>query len=111
MGLYAGAAAIAAAEPGGWVTGTTLEQQLATVVSVSWSNTPLARALQSLSASQHLAIVLDRRVDPSQPVQLTLSQEPLQTSLQRIADRLHLGEAQVKLAALAEFSPGAGGVP
>lgn len=95
--------AAAAAEPGGFVAGTTLEQQLSSVVSISWSNIPLAQALKSLSVSQHLAIVLDRRIDPQQPIQLTLSQEPLQTILQRIGQHLKLGYCQ--LGPVAYFGP------
>jgi hypothetical protein len=64
-------------------------------VSVSWSNSPLARSLKSLSVSQHVAIVLDRRIDPDQQVTLTLSQEPLEASLQRLAQHVGLGYCQL----------------
>jgi hypothetical protein len=84
-----------AAEPNAFATGSALEERLAAPVSVSWSNTPLRQALASLSTSQHLAIVLDRRVDPEQSVQLLLSQEPLRASLARIAEHLHLGYCQL----------------
>jgi hypothetical protein len=96
--------AAAWAATGDWVTGAALERQLKAAVSVSWSNIPLARALGSLSASQHVAIVLDRRVDPDQPIRLMLSQQPLAEGLRQIADHLKLGYCQ--FGPVAYFGPG-----
>ncbi len=92
--------AVALAAAGGapdrpvWLTGPALDAQLSSAVTVSWSNTPLARALGNMSAAQHIAIVLDRRVDPDQEISLALIQEPLRVVLQRIAQQLHAGYCQ-----------------
>ncbi len=101
LGLFVASAA--GADSGGWVTGVTLEQQLAVPVTVSWTNAPLRRALASFSTAQHLAIVLDRRIDPDQPIELALSQEPLASGLEKIARRLGLGYCQ--LGPVAYFGP------
>ena len=91
------------AEPAGSAKGLTLQRQLATPISLSWSNTPLRRALESLSAAQKLPIVLDRRVDPDQEVRLTLNQEPLGEALKKIAQKLSVGYCQ--LGPIAYFGP------
>ncbi len=96
-------ATAAGADSGGWVTGATLEEQLAVPVTVSWTNAPLRRALASLSTAQHLAIVLDRRIDPDQTIELALSKEPLASGLQKIARHLDVGYCQ--LGPIAYFGP------
>ena len=78
-----------------WLTGAALEKQLDTPVSVSWTNTPAARALHSLSTAQHVAVVLDRRFDPDQSISLTLGREPLADGLRKIADQLQAGYCQL----------------
>ena len=78
-----------------WLTGRALDEQLSSGVSVTWSNAPLTQALGSLSASQHVPIVLDRRVDPGQTIQLTLSEQTLKDSLHRIAESQKLGYCQL----------------
>ncbi|MBI3837771.1 MAG: STN domain-containing protein [Planctomycetia bacterium] len=93
----------AQAEQGGWVTGPTLDQQLAAGVTISLSKIPLSRALKSISTAQHIAIVLDRRVDPDQETQLGLTREPLRNGLQRIADQLQIGYCQ--FGPIAYFGP------
>lgn len=85
------------------VSGTELVEQLAAPVSVSWSNLPLLRALKSLGAAQHLAIVLDRRVDPGRPISLVLAEEPLGNALEKIARHLQIGYCQ--LGSIAYFGP------
>jgi hypothetical protein len=82
------------AAPATWLTGARLDEQLAAAVSVTWSNLPLARALESLSASQNVAVVIDRRVDPDQPIGLTLSSQPLGDAFRRIAEQMKLGYCQ-----------------
>jgi hypothetical protein len=82
------------AQTGGRATGPAISQQLAAPVSVSWSNLPLVRALKSLGAAQRMAIVLDRRVDPDQPITLAIDEEPLGEALAKIAGHLKLGYCQ-----------------
>jgi hypothetical protein len=97
------AVSTARAEPGGLSTGAALEQQLADPVTISLTKMPLSRALKSISAAQHIAIVRDRRIDPDREVQLALTREPLRSGLQRIADQLQIGYCQ--LAGVAYFGP------
>lgn len=83
------------ADASGWATGNALRQQLASRVSVKWAGTPLRQALDRLSEAQHLAIVLDRRVNPDRDMELTLSSEPLEDCLGRIARSAGLGYSQL----------------
>ena len=49
-----------------WATGRALQEQLAAPVSVIWEGNPLRPAMMNLSRTQHVAILIDRRVDPGQ---------------------------------------------
>jgi len=80
-----------AAEAKHWLTGSALEQQLKRPVSVTWSQISLRRALRSLARSQNVSILLDRRIDPSQQLDLSLADEPLETVFQQIAQRQSIG--------------------
>lgn len=80
---------------GSWATGIDVKRQLSTLASVSWNGVPLARALASLSNSQRVAIVLDRRIDPGQEVTLAVTSEPLADILQRLATHLDAGYCQL----------------
>ncbi len=84
-----------AAEKASWVTGTELQQRLGQSVDILWSGTPLRDALTSLSRAQHVAILLDRRVDPGQKLDLTVRNVPMKQALQMIADRCNLGIARL----------------
>jgi hypothetical protein len=91
-GLAAGAhPATAAASDPAWVTGLALTRQLAAPVGVVWAKVPLATATGGLSRAEHVAAILDRRVDPDQRVDLTLSSVPLGTALEKIAASRQLG--------------------
>jgi hypothetical protein len=79
-----------------WITGPELvKQRLAQPVNILWSSTPLRSALGSLARAQQVAILLDRRVDPGQKIDLTLKDAPLEAVLATIADRLGLGVARL----------------
>lgn len=83
-----------AAEPA-WRTGAELERQLDAPVGVRWGANPLRAALTNLARSQQVAIFLDRRVDPDQPVDLVLENVPLRELLRRLAEQLQLGMGRV----------------
>jgi hypothetical protein len=74
-----------------WLSGVELQKQLRQPVSASWSRDPLATLLRNLALSQHVCIVLDRRVDPGFPLDLSVEEEPLAETLRRIADERNLG--------------------
>ena len=82
----AGAEASAPGGPTSWLTGPALQRQLASPVDVYWSATPLRAALVNLSNAQGVAVLLDRRIDPGQEIDLTAGAVPLGEVLTRIAD-------------------------
>jgi hypothetical protein len=62
-----------------------LEQRLAARVSVAWEGQELAAALHRLADSQRLPLWIDRRVDPSAPIELTANDQPLSDVLNSVA--------------------------
>jgi hypothetical protein len=72
-----------------------VREQLLQSVSISWSGVPLRQALQNLARSQGVAMVLDRRVDPGQEIDLAVVDAPLEEALLRIAAKLSLGVSRV----------------
>ena len=93
----------AAAEPAAWLTGRALQQQLEQPVSGSWSRISLRRALKRFARSVRVAIVLDRRIDPSRSLELTFQPQPLETALEQIAAEQKIGVAM--LGPVAYFGP------
>ncbi len=74
-----------------WLTGTRLQKRLARPVGISWSGNRLRKALDSLSRTQQVAVLIDRRVDPGQKLELQLNELPLEAVLHEIARRQELG--------------------
>jgi hypothetical protein len=68
-----------------------LQKQLAQPVGISWSGNPLRQALESLSRAQHVAVLIDRRVDPGQRLDVQFDGLPLAAALQEIARSRQLG--------------------
>lgn len=99
--LFGAMAADAAATA--WMTGARLQKRLQQPVDIMWSGNPLRRALGGLSAAQDVAVLLDRRVDPGQKVELSLNDAPLQIALERIAQCRKLGLS--RLGAVIYFGP------
>jgi hypothetical protein len=92
-GVLAGGHA-GAAEPVRWHTAEGVRRQLDQPLSLSWSGAPAREALLNLSRSQRVPIVLDRRVDPGQELELTLNDVSLRDALAQIAAKLHVGVGQ-----------------
>jgi hypothetical protein len=85
-----------AAEEVDWFTGQRFDQQLETPIqSLEWGSNPLRNALGSLARSQRVAIFLDRRVDPDQPIDFSVRNEKLREVIQRLARSLQLGVSRV----------------
>lgn len=78
-------------EPVAWLTGPELNRQLQSGIRVTWSENPLRSALTVLSRTQRVAILLDRRVDPDQKVDITSELVPLEDFFTLLAARLNLG--------------------
>ena len=74
-----------------WKTGPALRQALDAKLSLTWSERQLRDGLANLSQSTQVAIVLDRRIDPSQTLELSAADESLQTLLVKIGDQAKAG--------------------
>lgn len=77
--------------PTAWLTGSALSRQLAEPVDVYWAGTPLRQALDSLAHAQRIAVLIDRRVDPRQELDLKLNGLPLDQVLREVAKNRGLG--------------------
>ena len=77
-----------AQQPIAWKTGPAMRKQLEASVSLGWSERPLREGLVSLSHATGVCIVLDRRIDPDQEVELT-ADEPLEKLLDTVATKIN----------------------
>lgn len=76
--------------PPRWKTGDPFAKQLTIPVGIHWSGrNTLRKGLTNLARSQQICILLDRRIDPGQQVQVSMSDAPLGDCLTRIADKVH----------------------
>ncbi len=90
-----GARAADAADRTLWATGTALEKALSQHIDVWWSEDPLRQALGNLSRAQRVAILIDRRVDPGQKLELKLTDVPVESALRKVADSCGLRTARL----------------
>jgi hypothetical protein len=86
-----GSAARGADPPIAWLTGSALRRQLDAVETVYWSGTPLRDAITGFSRARRIAVLIDRRVDPGQSVELRLSGQPVEAVLGELAASLGIG--------------------
>lgn len=93
-GVIGAELASAAGHPA-WATGPAFQKRLSQPVDILWSGNPLRRAVAGLSEAQHMAILIDRRVDPGQRLDLTLKGASVESVLQSIADQCGLGVSQL----------------
>jgi hypothetical protein len=77
--------------PGDWLTGPALNQHLSDPIDLVWAENPLLGALGTFARVQNVAVLLDRRIDPSRKITLSLKQSPLGDSLAAIAMTGELG--------------------
>ena len=79
-----------------WATGTAFQRQLSEPCDLLlWAGKPLRQAIESLSRARKVAILIDRRVDPSQKLDISLKNVPLGSALQTIAQRRGLGVSRL----------------
>ena len=78
-----------------WQSAEGVRRQLEQPVSISWSGVPLRQAIQNLARSQRVAMLVDRRVDPDQEMEIALADLPLEEALLRIAAKLNLGVSRL----------------
>ena len=76
-------------------TGREFRMQLEQPVGLSWKDIPLREALNALAEDRRVNIYLDRRVDPSKKISLTINNEPLANALEKIAQSQQLGACLV----------------
>ncbi len=86
-----------------WLSGEALRNVLSQKVTVVWSNIPVRQAMEGLSKSQKVAILLDRRIDPDRRIELSLDDVTLADGLKQIASRLGVGTTM--LGPVAYFGP------
>ncbi|HEV3417055.1 MAG TPA: STN domain-containing protein [Pirellulales bacterium] len=82
-------------EPITWLTGDKLRAQMDQQVGATWEGDPFRRALTSLARSQHVAILLDRRVDPDQKIEISFDDLRLEAAIKLIASKKQIGMALV----------------
>lgn len=78
-----------------WTTGAEIQQRLSQPIDILWSGTSLRSAIESLARSQQVAILIDRRIDPGQKLNLAIKDTPMELVLQAIADQHGLGVSRL----------------
>lgn len=78
-----------------WKTGVAFRQQLDGSVNVSWAERPLRDALASLSRTTQVAVLLDRRIDPEQEIELEAADQSLNLLFRLLAEELECGVGAV----------------
>ncbi|BBO35135.1 hypothetical protein [Lacipirellula parvula] len=78
-------------------------QQLSQPVSLTWQEVPLATAIKRLAATQSIAVWLDRRIDPSTPINLTAADQPVSEVLDALSEQV--GAAAVPFAGIVYVGP------
>ena len=74
-----------------WYSGKRLRDSLAQPGNCLWQDTPLRMALESFSSARHVAVILDRRVDPGQLVNLTLTDLSGEEILEQVSQSREVG--------------------
>lgn len=70
-----------------WRTGDDFDQFIKSPVSVSWQHAELRKRLAEFSRSQKIPIVLDRRIDPNQRLDLVVRNVSVEQFLLRVAQQ------------------------
>ncbi len=83
--------AVAAESPPEWLVGKRFDQRLHQKSDLTCANSSLGATLKNLATGNHLAIVLDRRIDPNQTLSLTIASQPLEDVLRRVAETEGVG--------------------
>jgi hypothetical protein len=81
--------------PAHYRTGRRFTSTLEQPISGSWKGLPLRSILRRLSRDRGISILLDRRVDPDQELQIETGDRPLRSAVDEIARTTRLGVTQV----------------
>lgn len=95
--VLAGTNPAAAQQEPAWLTGAPLSRAMAEETTVAWGGIPLGDALGSLARRHQVAVLLDRRVDPTRPLALegTLPLRDVFVNAARIYSEKHTGDGVV----------------
>lgn len=85
MAVLGSARVDAAADKSPWYTEDAFRMQLDSPATVFLTDSPLRQYLVEFGRAQHIAVLLDRRVDPEQKLELNLRDVPVLTVLQAVA--------------------------
>jgi hypothetical protein len=69
-------------------TGKEFHDELGKPLTATWQNVPARRVLRRMAESRRISILLDRRIDPTQPLAVDFSGQPLQSALESIAAKV-----------------------
>jgi hypothetical protein len=94
LAILTGGLAVGASDSTAWLTGKPREEQLAEPIGVAWGAAPVRATLDHLARAQRVAVLLDRRVDPSREINLTTDAMPLGSVIGDVARRLGLDVCQ-----------------
>ena len=72
-------------EPIHWKIGGAFSQQIQESVDFEWQDRPLRDGLTRLSQAHGVAIFLDRRIDPDQPITVSVQPQQLEAALRAVA--------------------------
>ncbi len=75
-----------------WLTGKEVDEAGGLAFSLRWTGMPLGERLRLMSARKRIAVFIDRRVDPSIPVTLELSNVTFEQFLWRLAETCDAAE-------------------
>lgn len=90
-----------------WLSGASRERRLDESIGVAWDGAPLRATLANLAQTQHVAIWLDRRIDPGREITLAADGMTLRAVLGEIARRESLGVGEFGSALVYLGPPGA----
>jgi hypothetical protein len=68
-----------------FVTGTTFRRVVEQPITATWDNVDLRTIVRAIEGAKHVAIVCDRRIDPTAELHVSASGEPLGDFLERLA--------------------------
>lgn len=86
---------VRSAEGIAWKSGAALTKALQASVGFTWSERPLREGLTSLGQNSSVAMLLDRRVDPSQPITYAVRDMALSDALKELAQAYKLSVGMV----------------
>jgi hypothetical protein len=86
-----------------WSTGPTLQKRLDESVDIVLSENPLRNALENLARNKKVAVLIDRRIDPGQKLEISINQTPLKDAMTSIAKKYGLDFSMI--GPVAYFSP------